>query len=56
MSVDDFEDKTESFNEWVKKENVKADMIEMLRQAFIAGYDKGAHCRDKYNFFNLNQK
>jgi hypothetical protein len=57
MSIDDFcfENKTESFDDWIKKENIKEN-IENLKQAFIAGYDEGKNCRDKYNYYKLNQK
>ena len=58
MSVDDFffGNKTESFNEWVKIEKIKAEKLELLKQAFLAGYEEGKNCRDKYNYHNLNQK
>ena len=58
MSVDDFcfENKTESFNEWIKIEKIKSEKLELLKQAFIAGYEEGKSCRDKYNYYNLNQK
>jgi hypothetical protein len=58
MSVDDFcfDSKTESFDDWVKKENIKKEDIESLRLAFIAGYDEGKNCRDRYNYYKLNQK
>ena len=58
MSVDDFffGNKTESFNEWVKIEKIKAEKLELLKQAFLAGYEEGKNCRDKHNYHNLNQK
>jgi hypothetical protein len=58
MSVDDFcfENKIESFNEWVKIEKIKSEKLETLEQAFLAGYEEGKNCRDKYNYNNLNQK
>jgi hypothetical protein len=58
MSVDDFcfENKIESFNEWVKIEKIKEEKLELLEQAFLAGYVEGKSCRDKYNYYNLNQK
>lgn len=58
MSVDDFcvESKTESFNEWLKKENIKTESPEALKQAFMSGYEEGKNRRDKYNFYILNQK
>jgi len=58
MSVDDFcfENKTESFNEWLKIEKIKAENLDLLEQAFIAGYEEGKNCRDKYNYCQLNQK
>jgi len=57
MSIDDFcFDKTESFNEWLKIEKTKAEDIELLKQAFLAGYEEGNNCRDKYNYYQLDQK
>ena len=58
MSVDDFcfENKTESFNEWLKIEKIKAENLDLLEQAFIAGYEEGKNCRDKHNYCQLNQK
>lgn len=58
MSVDDFffGNKIESFNEWIKIEKIKTEKLELLKQAFLAGYEEGKNCRDKYNYHNLNQK
>jgi hypothetical protein len=58
MSIDDFcfDNKTESFNEWLKIEKIKSKEIEKLEKAFLAGYEKGKNCRDQYNYYKLNQK
>lgn len=58
MSIDDFciDNTTESFNDWLKIEKIKAEKIDLLEKAFIAGYEKGKARLDRYNYYKLNQK